>query len=70
MAIRYEAYTHAGEKVKGVLATDSEEVAYDLLEKEKLIPYKVRVVRPRRSLPEILRNLLKPTTQDLSLIHI
>ena len=64
-AIRYEAYTHEGEKVKGVLSTDSEEAAYDLLEKEKLIPYKLRLIGPRRSPAEILLSLLKPTTQDL-----
>jgi len=32
MAIKYEAYTRTGEKVEGVLDTDSEEAAYGMLE--------------------------------------
>ncbi len=65
MAIKYEAYTRAGAKVRGVLDTDSEEAAFGMLEEEELIPYRLRAVR---SLPNIVRmapSLFKPRPQDI-----
>ena len=60
MAIKYEAYTRLGEKVQGVLETDSEEDAYGILEKDELIPYRLRPVRTRRSLVQLAPGLFKP----------
>ncbi len=65
MAIRYEAYTQQGEKVKGVLETDSEEDAYGLLEKDELIPYRLQPVKTRRSLVQIMPGLFKPRPQEV-----
>ena len=65
MSIKYEAYTRLGEKVKGVLQTDSEEAAYDMLEGEELIPYRLRSVRPRRSLVQLMPGLFRPKPQDI-----
>ena len=39
MAIKYQAYTRFGKKIKGVLDTDSEERASYLLEQDDLLPY-------------------------------
>ena len=47
MSIKYEAYTWSGKKVKGVVDTDSEEAAYELLQRDELIPYRLLPVRPR-----------------------
>ena len=65
MAIRYEAFTWSGRKVSGVLETDSEDDAYDLLEKEELVPYRLWRVRRRPSLVELAPFLFKPKTQVL-----
>ena len=65
MAIKYEAYTRLGEKVQGVLETDSEEDAYGILEKDELIPYRLRPVRTRRSLVQLAPGLFKPKPQDV-----
>ena len=65
MAIRYEAYTWSGRKVKGVLDTNSEEDAYELLERDELIPYRLLPVRRRRTLVEILPSLFTPRPKDL-----
>ena len=65
MAIKYEAYTRQGEKVKGVLETDSEEDAYGMLEREELVPYRLRPVRPRRSLVRMMPGLFKPKLQEI-----
>ncbi|MCH7801384.1 MAG: hypothetical protein IIC24_07545, partial [Chloroflexi bacterium] len=65
MAIRYEAYTWSGDKVKGVLDADTEEAAYELLAQEELIPYKLKPVKPRRSLVQIVPSLFQPKPQDI-----
>ena len=65
MAIKYEAFTWSGRKVTGVLATDSEEDAYDLLEQEELMPYRLRRVRQRPSLLALAPFLFKPKIQVL-----
>ncbi|MCH8309965.1 MAG: type II secretion system F family protein [Chloroflexi bacterium] len=65
MAIRYEAYTWSGDKVKGVLDADTEEAAYELLAQEELIPYKLKPVKPRRSLVQIAPSLFQPKPQDI-----
>ena len=65
MAIKYEAYTRSGEKVEGVLDTDSEEAAYGMLENEELIPYRLRTVRRIPSLVRIAPSLFKPKPKDV-----
>ena len=60
MAIRYEAYTWSGEKVSGVLETDSEADAYEKLQQEQLIPYRLAPIRPRRPLVRLAPSLFKP----------
>lgn len=65
MAIKYEAYTREGERVKGVLATDSEEDAYTLLEQDELIPYRLRSIKERRSLVQLFPGLFQPKSQDV-----
>jgi len=65
MAIKYEAYTKLGQKVKGVLQTDSEEDAYGQLEREELIPYRLRPVRTRKTLTQLAPGLFRPKQQDV-----
>ena len=65
MAIRYEAYTWSGDKVKGILDAETEEDAYELLAQEELIPYKLKSVKPRRSFVQIAPSLFQPKPQDI-----
>ena len=65
MSIKYEAYTWSGQKVKGVLEIDSEEAAYELLEQDQLIPYRLRPVHRRRSLAQIAPRLFQPKPQEI-----
>ena len=65
MAIKYEAYNWSGEKVTGVLEADTEEGAYAQLERENLVPYKLRPVRVRRTLVQIAPTLFQPKPQDV-----
>lgn len=65
MAIRYEAYTWSGDKVKGVLDADTEEDAYELLAQEELIPYKLKPIKPRRSFVQLAPSLFQPKPQDI-----
>ena len=65
MAIKYEAYTKHGQKVKGVLQTESEEDAHGMLAREDLIPYQLRRVRPRPSLVQLMPGLFRPKEQDV-----
>ena len=65
MAIKYEAYTWSGEKVTGVLDTYSEEDAYEMLRQEELVPYRLRPVRPRRSLVQLMPWLFPAKPQDI-----
>ena len=65
MAIKYEAYTRLGEKVKGVLQTDSEDDAYTILEREELVPYRLRPVRPRPTAVQLAPWLFKPKIQEV-----
>ena len=65
MAIKYEAYTRQGQKVKGILQTDSEEDAYGMLEEDELVPYRLRLVTPRRSLVQLMPGLFKPKPQEI-----
>ena len=65
MSIKYEAYTRLGEKVVGVLHTDSEEAAYEILEQEDLIPYRLRPARSGLSLPRMFPTLFNPSSQDI-----
>ncbi len=65
MAIKYEAYTRLGEKVVGVLHTDSEEAAYNLLEQEDLIPYRLRPASGGLSLYRMFPTVFNPSSQDI-----
>ena len=65
MSIKYEAYTRLGERVEGVLQTDSETDAYGILEQEDLIPYRLRPVRKGLSLTRLFPTVFKPSSQDI-----
>jgi type IV pilus assembly protein PilC len=65
MSIKYEAYTRLGEKVVGVLHTDSEEAAYDILEQEDLIPYRLRPARNSINLARMFPTIFNPSSQDI-----
>ena len=65
MSIKYEAYTRLGEKVEGVLQTDSETDAYGMLERENLIPYRLSPVRKGISLASLFPTVFKPSSQDI-----
>ena len=65
MAIKYEAYTRMGEKVRGVLQADSTEEAHNMLEGRELIPYRLKPVRKLPNLVLISPSLFKPKTQDI-----
>jgi type IV pilus assembly protein PilC len=65
MSIKYEAYTRLGEKVVGVLHTDSEEAAYDILEQEDLIPYRLRPARSGFNPARMFPTIFNPSSQDI-----
>ena len=65
MALKYEALTWSGEKVKGVLDTDSEEVACKMLHEEALIPWRLTPATSRLNLEAVMPRLFPPTTQEL-----
>ena len=65
MAIKYEAYTRLGEKVVGVLHTDDEEAAYDILEQEDLIPYRIRPAQSGFSIVRMFPTVFNPSGQDI-----
>ena len=65
MAFKYEAYTQSGAKVVGVLETDSEDAAVEMLEQDNLIPYRLEPVRRRRSFVQVMPSLFQPKTQDI-----
>ncbi|MCH8086296.1 MAG: type II secretion system F family protein [Chloroflexi bacterium] len=65
MTFKYTAYNWQGRKVTGVLDTDSEEDAYERLRREDLIPQRLKLVRPRRSLVQIAPSLFKPGDKEL-----
>ena len=65
MAIKYEAYTRLGEKVVGVLHTDSEDTAYGILEGEDLIPYRVSPVRRGGRIFRLFPTFLGPSSQNV-----
>ena len=65
MAIKYEAYTRLGEKVVGVLHTDSEDAVYGILESEDLIPYRIRPVRRGGRIFRLFPTFLGPSSQDV-----
>lgn len=65
MALRYVAYNQLGRRVEGVLEIDSEQAAYDTLQQDGLIPYRIERIRPPRSLVDYAPSLFKPRPQDL-----
>ncbi len=65
MAIQYVAYSWGGRKVQGVLETSSVDAAYEELQRQGLIPYKVGVVRPARPLAERFPSLYRPKPRDV-----
>ena len=65
MVIRYVAYNWVGQKVTGVLETDSEDDAYEQLEGEDLIPYRLQPVRRRRTLVQLIPTLFKPKPKEI-----
>lgn len=67
MALQYRAYNWVGKQVSGVLDTDSEEAAYDMLERDGLIPYRIQPVGGGRrwSFRRLIPILFKPKSQEL-----
>ncbi len=65
MAIRYVAYNESGEKVSGLLATDSESAAEKILWKSNLTIISLQNIRPRPSRYELFPSLFKVKTKDL-----
>ena len=65
MAIKYEAYTRLGERVVGVVHAGSEEAAYDILEQEDLIPYRLRPAGRGFSLSRMFPTVFNPSSQDV-----
>ncbi len=65
MAIKYQAYTRFGKKIKGVLDTDSEERASYLLEQDDLLPYTLERTVTRRSLVQLAPSLFRPRATDV-----
>ncbi len=65
MAIKYVAYNWQGEKVQGVLQTDSEEEAYERLEEDQLVPYRLTPHVRRRSIVERFPGLFRPGPQEV-----
>lgn len=67
MALQYRAYNWVGKQVSGVLDTDSEEAAYDMLERDGLIPYRIQPVGGGRrwSFHRLIPILFKPKSQEL-----
>ena len=65
MAIKYEAYTRLGERVVGVVHAGSEEAAYDILEQEDLIPYRLRPAGRGFSLSSMFPTVFNPSSQDV-----
>ena len=65
MSIKYEAYTRLGEKVVGVLHTDSEEAAYEILEQDDLIPYRLRPAQSGFSIVRMFPTVFNPSSQDI-----
>ena len=62
VALKYEALTWSGEKVKGVLNTDSEEVACEMLHEEALIPWRLTPAKTGLSLEAVIPRLFPPST--------
>ncbi|MBI2908383.1 MAG: type II secretion system F family protein [Chloroflexi bacterium] len=65
MAIKYVAYNWRGERIQGVLDTESEATAYEMLERDKLIPYRLQAERRRRSLVQLAPYLFQPKEQTI-----
>ncbi|MQG18615.1 MAG: type II secretion system F family protein [SAR202 cluster bacterium] len=64
MDIKYKAYTQNGEKVDGILETESEKTAYTILEKQKLLPYHLEKIE-NKTYKFSLNITFKVRTQDL-----
>ena len=65
MSIKYEAYTRLGEKVVGVLHTDSEDAAYEILEQEDLIPFRLRPAQSGFNIARMFPTIFNPSSQDI-----
>ena len=65
MSIKYEAYTRLGEKVVGVLHTDSEDAAYEILEQEDLIPFRLRPAQSGFNIARMFPTIFNPSSQNI-----
>ncbi|MBI2919140.1 MAG: type II secretion system F family protein [Chloroflexi bacterium] len=63
MRVNYEAVTWAGGRVMGEVEAESEAAAYEALWGEQLVPIRLREVRRRRSLVQVMPGLFKPKDQ-------
>ena len=64
MKIKYKAYTQNGEKVSGILDTESEQIAYNILEKKQLLPYHIEEIE-NKTFEFSINISFKVKTQDL-----
>ena len=64
MKIKYKAYTQNGEKVNGILDTESEQIAYNILEKKQLLPYHIEEIE-NKTFEFSINISFKVKTQDL-----
>ncbi len=65
MSIRYIAYNESGEKIAGIIATDSESAAEKTLWESNLTIVSMQSVRPRASRYEMFPSLFKVKARDL-----
>ena len=64
MVVKYIAFTWQGDKVEGVLDVEQVDEARELLQQDELIPYRLTMVRQRRSLVQLAPFLFKPKPKD------
>ena len=64
MNIRYKAYTQNGEKVTGILDTESKKTAYGILEEKQLLPYHLEAIE-NQTFKFSIGISFKVKTQDL-----
>ncbi|MFH1141074.1 MAG: type II secretion system F family protein, partial [Chloroflexota bacterium] len=65
MFVRYVAYNWLGRRLEGILEAQSEDAARETLERDQLIPYRLRAVVRRRSLVQLAPALFRPGDQPL-----
>ena len=65
MTVSYVAYTWSGHRVTGTLEVDNLDAAYMELERDELVPYRLREIQSTPSFVERYPGLFKPKPQNL-----